>query len=393
MTDQSDQHYGAAGGAGPGGGAPLPPGGMTPQPPQQSTPPPIPAVVAPRQCRKSGWRIVAGIFIVLLILSGVLNVVLIGALATGAGSDFEQSVLVEGELGQTIAVYTVQGVLDGVQADRFARLVHELAADSSVRALVLRVESPGGGISPSDQMHAMVRRLQEEADKPVVVSMGGVAASGGYYISAPAAAIYAEPTTITGSIGVLANWVVLRGTLEKIGAEPVVMRSDAARGWKDEISPFRQPDDRQRAHLQDLLNAMQDRFERVVRDGRGSKLNTSRQTYAIQTDDGETIRHTETAPFNGKVYLAEEAMELGLVDGIGGQGQAVAKAAELAALQAPRVVQYMPRYGLLARMLYGEARTAARELGGATGLYSAAGGKALLDELQTPRLQFLWKAE
>ena len=113
-----------------------------------------------------------------------------------------------------------------------------------------------------------------------------VAASGGYYMSAPADEIYAEPTTITGSIGVIGGWVVLKGTLDKIGAEPIVVKSTHAQGWKDEMSMYAAPHAYQMKHIQEVLDKMQERFEEVVRTGRGNRLHPQAASYTIPATQG-----------------------------------------------------------------------------------------------------------
>ena len=241
--------------------------------------PPPPGWYPPhRKPRSIGLKVLNVLGILVLVGSFLLNgLIIISAIVVARTMEpirFARSTLRQGESDEVVAVYGIQGILDGRQAGRFRQFCREIQDDKTIRAVVLRVDSPGGGVAASDQMHAMVRALRDKG-KRVVVSMGSVAASGGYYIAAGADEIIAEETTITGSIGVLATWVVFDGTLEKIGAEPMVIRSTHARGWKDDISYLRKPDARQRRRLQGLLDEMQGRFEDVVRQGRGSKLPTS----------------------------------------------------------------------------------------------------------------------
>ena len=363
---------------------------MTPSSP---TPPSLPAAPPPGRApaqRKRGsalWKILFGVAVLLLLGSGLVNLCLLAVVVSiPAPNAFERHLLEAGKKGQIVAVYDVRGLLDSSQAAQFSAFFSEIATDPKIKALVLRVTSPGGGVAASDQIHELVRRLRDDHGKTVVVSMGAVAASGGYYISAPADEIYAETTTITGSIGVLANWVVVQGTLEKIGAEAVVMRSTNARGWKDGISPFHKPDARQRAHLQEILDQMQARFEQVVKDGRGNRLVTKRVTYDLEIGDGDekrTIRQTEIEPLNGKVYLGDAARQVGLVDAIGTQVDAIERAKVLAGVPRATVVQFARRKGLFAQLLTSQEQTT-----DVTRL-----GVELLDELQTPRIQMIWKVE
>ena len=168
------------------------------------------------------------------------------------------------------------------------------------------------------------------------------------------------------------------------GVDPVVMRSGGARAWKDEISPFRMPSQRQRRHLQQVLDAMQQRFNEVVRSGRKKLLTKERTIPIAVTRDGkeQTVQYTEIEPLNGKIYLAEEALGFNLIDGIGYLDDAVDQTIELAKLENPKVVRYSPRKSLAAQLLGAEA-----------GRWGPALNVRTLEELQTPRIMMLWKAE
>ncbi|MCJ7543336.1 MAG: S49 family peptidase, partial [Phycisphaerae bacterium] len=236
----------------------------------------------------------------------------------------------------------------------------------------------------ADQIHAMIRDLQTAAGKKVVVSMGGIAASGGYYISAPADEIFAEHNTITGSVGVIMVWLVMKGTLDKIGMEAMVIKSSDAEGWKDVISAFKRPDERQRASLLGLLDTVQKRFVQVVREGRGERLKTRENTYTVTLGEGPETRpveRTETVPLNGQIFMANEALELGLIDAIGYEDDAITRAGKLANLAKPKVVLYEPHKGLLTRLLEGRGPSGVKI------------GPELLDQLQTPRLLLMWKVD
>lgn len=354
--------------------------------PQTAPPAAQPQVIycqAPPKRRSFFRKSIVTLFGLIVLLSIIMNVYLAAILASQFQGPISQSVLRKGDEKNTVAVYGITGVLDGAAAASFEMFYREVARDPKVRAIVLRVNSPGGGVTASDQIHEMVQRLKTESGKKVVVSMGGVAASGGYYVSAPADEIFAEPTTITGSIGVLMGWFVLEGTLEKIGVEPMVLKSTSARGWKDELSMFTQPDDRQRKHLQEVLDKLQDRFETVVRDGRKGKLQEKENSYTLTVGKGDQARqvqHTETAPLNGKVYLADEAKALGLIDEIGYLNEAIDRAVKLAGVGNPSVIRYSPRKGFLDQLLSAKAE-------------SLSVNADLLDRLQTPRLMMMWKVD
>ena len=333
-------------------------------------------------------RLFVGLFVLVFLLSIVMNGYLLLLLSAHLEAGMSQTVLEPGDEEQTVAVYQVQGVIGREAAANFYTFYNEIRDDQNVKAVVLRVDSPGGGMSSSDRIYAMIKELRSEGKK-VVVSMGGLAASGGYYISAPADEIIAEPTTWTGSIGVMLGWLVMEGTFEKIGLDAVVMKSHRAEGWKDTPSSFRKIDARQREYLQKLLDGAQERFESVVIEARGTKdeggkISVKEVTYSIvvgKGKDAKEIEHTEQVPFNGKVYTADEAKQIGLIDDIGYEQKAIDRAAALAGLHKPKVVLYQPRKGLMERMLRAESR-APLDLSVET-----------LDRLQTPRLLLLWRAD
>ena len=357
-------------------------GPPAPTPPARApSPPPPPGWYPPPPRKSRGRKIVTSILVAMLILSVVINMYLLAAVIAQLDRGMSKTTIAEGEPDQIVAFYTVAGMIDDDSVRQFRRFCTAVHKDANVKAVLLRVKSPGGSVSSSDEIHDMVGRLQQ-AGKKVVVSMGGLAASGGYYISAGADSIVAEPTTVTGSIGVMGSWPVLKGTLEKLGMEMVVMKSSHARGWKDEASWLDKPNARHRKHLQEVLDKIQDKFERVVKQGRADRLKPREASYHMKLGEGpeaETVEVTETEPFNGKIYLAEEAEELGLVDQIGYRDTAIDAAAVLAGLSNPHVVEYELRPGLLSGLMRSQS-SSVLSLGS-------------IDELQTPRLMLMWKAE
>jgi protease-4 len=336
--------------------------------------------------RSSGWRIIFWLFLVLILGGSILlNLVLLVAVGTQFGGLDAQGGLMtqtirSGESDQTVALYRVAGVIDEAAQAEFKQFYQSVIKDKEVRAVVLRVNSPGGGVTSSDQICEMVKQIKA-AGKKVVVSMGSLAASGGYYISAPADEIYAEDTTITGSIGVIAGWFVLKGTMDMIGAKSFTIKSTHAQAWKDEMSPTTMPQDYQLQHLQEVLDEMQARFEDVVKTGRGNKLKTHVETVSLADKDGKVIRRENTEPFNGKIYLASKAKELGLIDQIGYEDAAIDAAAKLASLSKPRVVRYARRRTFMEALMDGKSEASLKI------------DAKLLDHLQTPEFMMIWKGE
>ncbi len=308
----------------------------------------------------------------------VLGIVFTIGLGVGAATMFAGSLVdsaVIGELyrdgdGDTIAIIPIEGVIDEYQAWSVRLFVDDVLSDSAIKAVVLRVDSPGGGVSASDRIWYQVRRLRNER-LPVVSSYGGVAASGGYYVSCATDHILAEPTCITGSIGVIAQTFIFKDLLDKVGIEPVTLISSASPA-KDLGNPFRAWTDEDRDKYRDMLDAAYDIFNQRVREGRSRAIS-----------DPERI--DELA--DGSVYTAAQALSSGLIDGIGYLDDAIAHAEKLAGLApgAASVIVLRQQTSLFESLLM-SARTDVRSQ-----LRSADGIRSLVNELAAPRLMYLMR--
>jgi len=216
-----------------------------------------------------------------------------------------------------VAIISVDGVI--MEGDGFVKKqIDRVKNDSDVRAIVLRVDSPGGTVTGSDFIHHHLVKLREESEIPIVVSMGSVAASGGYYIAMAVGdqenSIYAEPTTTTGSIGVIIPHYDLTGLMEQHG---IKNDSIASHPRKQMLSMTRELSDEHRQIIENYLNETFDRFKDIVRSGRP----------ALAEDDE---RLTQLA--TGEIFTANQAQRHGLVDTIGFIEDAVKRAIELAEL-------------------------------------------------------------
>lgn len=221
--------------------------------------------------------------------------------------------LIEGQ-GAIVTGSAERGPFGGenmIGSDFMAQAILDAAEDTNVRAIVLRVDSPGGSAIASDQIWHAIRRARE-AGKPVVVSMASLAASGGYYIAAPADYVLAHGTTLTGSIGVLGGKVVLDGTFERVGlnVETISVGGEYASAYSSQEAWT----ETQRAAFRSQMSDVYDDFTQRVADGRDLPLE----------------RVLEIA--RGRVWTGAQALELGLVDEIGGLRDAVAAAKELAGI-------------------------------------------------------------
>lgn len=213
-----------------------------------------------------------------------------------------------------IGVVEVKGAIE--ESDEIVQQLHDFLEDDSIPAVVVRVDSPGGAVAPSQEIRTEVRRLAQT--KHVVVSMGGMAASGGYYLAVDADRIYANPGTITGSIGVISQLPNVAALADRIGFQMNVVKSGPS---KDMGNPFRAFTDDDREAFQGMVDAIYEQFVRAVADGRG-----------LPEDEVRAIA-------DGRVLTGEQALDLGLVDEIGNFRDAVYAAADLAGIdEEPRLV-------------------------------------------------------
>ncbi len=329
------------------------------------------------QPRKIWWKRLIKIGIWVLIISMLIGLANLGK----DEGPFLSETIQKGNARQIVAVYALTDVVDGEMVSNFVDFVDFVEESKHIKAVVLRVNSPGGGVGASERMHHLVKRLSES--RPVVISMGTVAASGGYMLSCGADAIVAEDATITGSIGVIAGWVVFEGTMEKIGAQPIVIKSTDADYWKDDMSPWHEPDETQVRDIRRMLDSMQTRFNTIVAEGRPGLV--KRQTtveYAVGTGDAVRMAsRVETEPFNGKVYTAAEALELGMIDQIGFVEDAIDLAVSQAGLDDPHVSRYYRQPSMFESLMMGmEARALPIE-------------PETLDALRTPKFQAIYRID
>ncbi len=241
--------------------------------------------------------------------------------------------------GHKIALIDVDGMISnqrkrslvGVGGENpvslFKEKLDRAARDRRVKAVVLRINSPGGTVTASDLMYRELCKFREKTEKPVVASMLDLAASGGYYLACACDAIYAMPATVTGSIGVVMMLPNVSDGLARIGIHMETIKSG---GMKDAGSPFRAMGAPERAHFQGIIDEMYADFVDVVASGRSGLSE-------------ERVR----ALADGRVFLGREAKEVGLVDEIGDVQDAIVAAKQRAGLgdAAVRVVQYARPHG------------------------------------------------
>ncbi len=246
----------------------------------------------------------------------------------GDGSSFSLS-------SNQIAVLDVQGII--LDSKEFAEQIKDYGNRAGVRAVVLRINSPGGGVAASQEMYEAVRRFRADSHKKVVVSMASVAASGGYYVACAADRIYANPGSITGSIGVIAEWYNYGDLLRWAKMEDVVIKSGAL---KDAGSPTRPLTEAEKAYFQGLINNMYNQFVSAVAGSRKMKDDVVRKLA------------------DGRVYTGQEAKQNGLVDELGTLQDAIAGAAKMSGISGePRVITPPKRQISLLDLLLGDSRS------------------------------------
>ena len=227
-----------------------------------------------------------------------------------------------GGRGDRVALLYVEGAITGdaesgsylfggsyLSSVELIDALEQARKDDNIRAVILRVNSPGGSAAASHEIYAEVVKV--DAEKPVVVSMGDICASGGYFISSPASYVFANPSTLTGSIGVIWDSLEYSSFLDKYGIRSVTL---TAGEYKDIGSSTREMKGDERAMLQKMLDQIHEQFINAVAEGRKMEV--------------EDVRKLAT----GMIYTGEDALELKLVDELGGLEAAKAKARELAGL-------------------------------------------------------------
>jgi len=240
------------------------------------------------------WLVVVGVF--LAVTGGVLS----GGGDTGGGY-----------FGPRVAVVELEGII--LDVDDILRDLKSYRDNPQVRAVVIRINSPGGVVGPSQELHDALQRLRQ-GGKPVVASLGAVAASGGYYVAVAADRIYASPGTLTGSIGVIMQMANFEQLMKKVGVDYVVVKAGA---FKDVGNPGRPMTPEERRVLQALLDDVHGQFIGAVADGR-------------------KLERAQVAQFaDGRIFSGAQAKALQMIDELGGLEDAVNGAAQLAGLRVP----------------------------------------------------------
>jgi len=226
--------------------------------------------------------------------------------------------------GERVAIIRIEGVI--MDSRETIEELRRFRDNPSIKAVVLRIDSPGGGVVPSQEIHTEVLKARKGGRLKVVASMGNLAASGGYYIAAATDKIVANPGTLTGSIGVIMELANVQGLLEKVGVQSVVIKSGR---YKDLASPFRAMSKEDRVLLQHVLDDVHDQFIQAVAAGRALNV--------------EEVRPLA----DGRIFTGRQARTAKLVDELGDLQDAIKLAARMVGIEGePRVVEPRKRFSL-----------------------------------------------
>ena len=325
------------------------------------------------RCRPERFILGAVLTLCLAILPGC--VILVGVPSGLFAGQALQETEVEGNGETKILLLPIDGTISAEpESGRFplgdepstleavSRQLDKAAKDPAVKAVVLRINSPGGGVTASDDIYSRIKAFKDERGIPVIAALGSVAASGGYYVALAADRIIAHPTTVTGSIGVIVVSVSADGLMEKIGVRNETVASG---NNKDILSPLSRSTPEQREIVGSIVRGLHSRFVALVKENRAE----------LETEHLEEIT-------DGRIFSASQALELGLIDDIARLEDALDLAREAAGVTKARVIMYR-RGGPPPETIYSLLGRAPEQ-----SLWAALPALASLSE--GPRFMYLW---
>lgn len=296
-----------------------------------------------KEGRGYGYWVLASVAFFFFVSTVILATVLFGGLAFMRAFSLEEEALkdvyteetIEGSGEKKIAVIPVEGIIrsdptsfipdEAGLVESFKKRLAKAREDANVEAVLLRIDSPGGGITASDVIYNELIKYKEEKKKKVVACLGDVAASGAYYVAVTADKIVAHPTTVTGSIGVILPLINISELIKRYGIED---KSIASGPFKEIGSPLKPMSPEEEAVLRGIVDEMYARFISVVSKGRNIEL--------------EDVRKLA----DGRIYTAQQAQELHLIDQTGYLSDAIKLTKELAGLKEATVIGYKKKWGI-----------------------------------------------
>nr|WP_304219193.1 signal peptide peptidase SppA [Fredinandcohnia onubensis] len=291
-----------------------------------------------------------------------------------SNEEFLENVVIEGKGMDKILVLSVNGVIQdtgdvtsffqsaGYQHQSFLKMIEKAEEDKTVKGIILKVNSPGGGVVESAEIHKKLTDLKEATDKPVYVSMGAMAASGGYYISAPADKIFATPDTMTGSLGVIMQGVNFSELAEKYGVKFETIKSGP---YKDIMSSYRDMTDEERQIMQTMVDNAYQGFVDVIADGRNMSESEVRKIA------------------DGRIYDGRQAKENHLIDELGYFEDAVEAMKKDYELGDINVVEYTANFGFGSLFSMSAKKIFSDDIEMATMVH-------LLSQPNSPRMMYLY---
>jgi protease-4 len=339
-------------------------------PPVIGTPPPLtppPLSLPPRPRSGAIWKVLTVVFLGLFVLSllghfaGLTRVVIPHSRGgTDRSRNLEEVVIEATNSDQKIAVIEVDGIISSGEVDRTGvDMVQNIKdqlqmaeRDLDVKAVILKVNSPGGEVLASDEINRAISQFEDQTHKPVVASMGTLAASGGYYISAPCRWIVADELTLTGSIGVIMHAYNYRQLMDKVGIRPQVFKSgrfkDMLSGERDEknMTPEeKQTRDQEDQMVQALIDETYNKFKEAVKTGRERAAKENQGKGKALVEDWQDFA-------DGRVLSGKQALQFGFVDELGDLDTALKRAKTLTGIARANVVQYRIPFDLGSVLLH-----------------------------------------
>lgn len=373
------------GGAGSGPAMPnVPPtGAYPPVPPMYYPQPQQQIVVSTAPAGRSFSRVIFTTLATTLFAGSLaLNLYLLmwsGLMSASADAGAKQSVVRDGDQSQKVGLISVKGVIDGGTFKKFDKMLTQAEADPNLKALVIDIDTPGGGVTASDQIYNRLKRFRTAMESsgrtiPIVSTIGSLGTSGGYYVACGTDYIYTERTGLTGNIGVLMPRFNVSKLAEKYGVQETTIVSNGA-PYKNAGSMFQPETEKDNKYIQQIADDAFAAFKDVVKAGRASKLTAPMETVA-----------------DGRAFFAPEAAKLGLIDATGTADDAISWVATKAGLSKPHVVRFEEPASFLSVLAGGgEAKS---NLGvSLDGKSVRVDAGPIVDELLTPRLMYIWRGE
>lgn len=268
------------------------------------------------------WGIFLSIIFIGLVFAGIGFLVLASAIKSGGSEYYSRG------SGDKIAIVEINDVI--MTSENTVEQIKKYREDKSIKAIIVRINTPGGGVAASQEIYEEVKKTRESG-KVIVVSMGSIAASGGYYISCGSSLIVANPGTLTGSIGVIAEFITMKDLADKIGLKENVFKSGEL---KDAGNPFRDINEKDKAYFQDVVDNSFGQFLDVVSKER-------------KIDKEKLLPNA-----NGRVFTGLQAKELGLIDSLGTFEDAIRITSKMAGIEGePRIVREKKKFSIFEKII------------------------------------------